>query len=150
MLDTIYASISSPFWWVTVVLGGILLNLVTGWVNFGLGKSANNLLRLWRERSLKQKELRYQRTEAMKEDKDLYNYFIMRVNWYLHMAVVYMMLGVFGAIALLKHYVKYQGAADTLTASGAFLFVGVVILMASANLFRAFDLQEDIRRALQQ
>ncbi|MFS8082732.1 MAG: hypothetical protein ACMG51_04715 [Ginsengibacter sp.] len=150
MLETINGFFSSSIFWVSSLVMGLIIHIVGGWINVGLAKSTNRLLSKWRERSLKQKEVRLNRVEAMRGNTNLLQFFIMKVNNYHAMAVMYMTLAIiFAVVMMFKHFVKHQGIVVEGSGINVLLpLIAIITSLAFTNLIFASDLQEDVRRSL--
>lgn len=55
VLNDIITELSKPVWWVSVVVAGIIINLLSGYLKSSMDVGLSKLFNVWNERSIKQK-----------------------------------------------------------------------------------------------
>ncbi|WP_277054862.1 hypothetical protein [Pseudoalteromonas marina] len=126
-MENLLELISSPVWWVTVVVAGILINLVSSYLRDLLDVRASRISSWWKERSetAKKEELKY--IKRLKTDELFRTLHVIRYTTMRTLCIIWMLMGVIGflsAVAILGHESKLEIA---------FLAIG------SIAFFRAFQ-----------
>lgn len=55
-MNDIITELSKPVWWVSVVVAGIIINLISGYLKSSMDVWLSRMFNIWNKRSIKQKE----------------------------------------------------------------------------------------------
>jgi hypothetical protein len=148
MLDTITASLSSPTWWVTVFFGSIILQVVASRVDKGITKSTDNLLLRWRESSERKKLQRLKRVEILGKNRDIFYYYMSRVNLLCHFATLYYLMVLIGlaGVAILK----FRATDEPMLLYLMYGLMALATMLTALTLLKAAALHQDLRLALRE
>ena len=94
-MDKIYEIIKSPEWWVTVVIAGICINLLSGYLRSVLDTRLSKISRWWNSRSQKEREVKEAYINRLKTDDKFLTLLSMRHTKSRSWAIMWSILGVF-------------------------------------------------------
>lgn len=70
-MDDIVKELSKPIWWVSVVLAGIVINLLSAYIKLQIDRTLLGTLSWWREKSTKRQKLWALRIDAIISNKEI-------------------------------------------------------------------------------
>jgi len=68
-LEKIIEELANPIWWITVVIAGIIVNIMASYIKVKLDKTISKASSWWTNKSVKRKEIEAQKLEELKSSK---------------------------------------------------------------------------------
>jgi hypothetical protein len=152
-MDSFVNSILSPWWWVTVVLGTIVLNVISNRIDRWVPRLWGSLDAAWQEKSTRRREARAARVLRMQESNDFLLLGYLQSTQQRFWAIVYFLIAVL-FIGLSQHPTRELGVRelDVLVKFAAFgdvVIWGIALVLGCNKLFRAMITDSEIQTALQ-
>jgi hypothetical protein len=144
MLEHLIATMFTPSGLIVMIVGGVITQIIVGLINLGYGKSKIALLRFATERSEKQKAIRLARVERMRVDSKFFQYCMVRINFYFHMAIIFLIM----TISIKLNAILGNERESLILLNITNVIVGVNFILTVICIFKALALQQDIRRSL--
>ncbi|MDN5934585.1 MAG: hypothetical protein L0H75_00210 [Nitrosospira sp.] len=144
MFDTLWATIISPSGLIVMIIGGVISQILTGWISLVFGKTKNALLGFLTERSDKQKTIRRRLVEIMRADKNKVHYFVMRGNLYGNLSIILLL------VAATNTLLAFAARSDNDAIIINFLIINTGICMVTSIycLFRSLAITQDVGRVV--
>lgn len=94
-MDKVISALSSPLWWFTVVVVGIIVNLVSSYLKAHADQVFSAFSTWWRNKSLKRKEEYELKVAKLKSSKSERTILEFMCNRNMHFAIYFILFGIF-------------------------------------------------------
>lgn len=145
-MDEIIQALSSPVWWFSVVIAGILINIISSYMKNSIDNSLSKVSGWWKVRNENVKKIHENNIEFISQSEHNIQMEVLRVISCRITAVLYIVLGIFVLTyrAMTYDTPPYESILETVLALAT---VSILITLAFKKWFESNDIAKDVTSA---
>jgi len=140
----------SPVWWITVVVGTIVLHVFAIRVDAAIPRAMDAISRKRLKTAKVRRELSEARINLMRAEPITIHYFVHQANFNHHQATLWLIVAL-TIIFIVVNYLDpliFQSAYKSIMLAAIYIIIALCFLLHLSTHFAAFEIGRDIRAAL--